>query len=439
MKSTRRYSSSATTLLMAVACGYAPAALAAQAVKTSDLIASLGINTHLNYTDGTYADYRRVIADLNYLGIHHLRDATPDPFGGVPYMNYVTALDAVANAGNRFDFVTSPSLDLGISLDQIATVERAHPGAVFAVEGPNEINNNPVSYNGQNGNAGATAYQRDLYSAVHASPVLQHAAVYYYTGFDDAHRLTGLADFANCHPYSAQGQQPDARIAAEFRKQFTFTPPYPKVITEAGYFDVPSSRDGVDDATQAKNTLNLYMDAFAQGVSETYVYQLLSAYPDHRSDTQSGLFRINHSPKPAAVAIHNLTTILADRGKRDFHPASLDDSVTNLPATGRALLLEKSSGSFDIVLWSEPANWNDQTHQEITSPPVSVTVTMNGIRANIAVYDPTVGLRPLQRIRDARAVTINLADHPVIIEVKPIPLDVATAGGSPLSAATEAD
>ena len=435
MKSPRRYASCATVLL-AAACGFAPAALAAQAVKASDFLDTLGINTHLNYTDGTYADTKRVIADLNYLGVHHLRDATPNPFGGIPYMNYMAALDAVTDAGNSFDFLTSPGLDLGTSIDQIAAVERRHAGSVLAVEGPNEINNNPVYYNGQNGNAGATAYQRDLYRDVHASPMLQHAVVYYYTGFVNADRLTGLADFANCHPYSAQGQQPSARIAAEFTKQFTMATAYPKVITEAGYFNVPSSRDGVDDATQAKNILNLYMDAFAQNVSSTYVYQLLSAYPDHGSDTQAGLFRVDHSPKPAAVAIHNLTSILADRSKRPFHAASLDYAMADLPTTGHAFLLEKASGSFDIVLWAEPTNWDDHTHRQIANPSVSVTVTMNGVAGNLAIYDPTQGLHPLQRMRDARAVTISLTDHPVIIEVKPIDLNVATAEPRSVNAAT---
>jgi hypothetical protein len=409
----------ALALAAGFACGYAPAAKAAEAAKAADFLNSLGVATHLNYTDGTYANYESVIADLNYLGIHKLRDATPDPYGGIPYQNYITALDAVTKAGNKFDFITAPGLPLKTTLDQVGAIERLHPGSVIAVEGPNETNNNPVTYEGRDGTAAALAYQRDLYRAVHGSRLLRNVSVYYYTGFDVATTLTGLADFANCHPYSHQGEQPARRIATEFGKQFAMAPPYPRVITEAGFFDVPSAPNGVDDATQAKDTLNLYMDAFAQGVTLTYVYQLVSAYPNQFSDTQSGMFRIDHSPKPVATAVHNLTTILADDGRGAVKPASLDYSVAAMPVTGHSRLLEKSSGVFDIVLWSEPVNWNDRTHRPVGVSQTAVTVTMSGTAGNVAVYDPLVGTKPVARAQHVTDITVALRDHPLIIEVRP--------------------
>lgn len=427
MPSTPRLSYLALTLAFGLACGYATHAQAAQAVKASDFLHSLGVNTHLNYTDGTYADYDAVIEDLNYLGIHRLRDAAPDPYGGIPYLNYMTALDAAATAGNKFDFITWPGIPLATTLDQIGAVERLHPGSVIAVEGPNEINNGGVTYHGRHGTAAAIAYQRDLYRMVHSDSLLRNVAVYYYTGLDIASTLTGLADFANCHPYSYQGQQPARRIASEFAKQFTMAPPYPKVITEAGYFDVPSVLSGVNDTTQAKNTLNLYMDGFAQGVAITYVYQLVSAYPNQSNDTQSGMFRIDHSPKPVATAIHNLTTILADDGKGRFRPAPLDYSVTGMPLTGHSILLEKSSGVFDIVLWAEPTDWNDHKHQPITAAQTPVTLTMTGTAGNIAVYDPMLGSKPIKTESKATELTVALTDHPIIIEVRPTRDRVLTA------------
>jgi hypothetical protein len=413
-------SSLAAMLAAGLICGGGPGARAAQAVKAKDFLGSLGIATHLNYTDGTYSDYESVIKDLNYLGIHKLRDATPDPYGGIPYLNYITALDAVTEAGNKLDFITSPALPLSVSLDQINAVERLVPGSVIAVEGPNEINNNPVSYHDRHGTIAALAYQRDLYHAIRSSRLLHNAAVYYYTGLDVATTLTGLADFANCHPYSHQGEQPARRIASEFGKLFTMAPPYPKVITEAGFFDVPSMPNGVDDATQAKDTLNLYMDAFAQGVTATYVYQLVSAYPNQGSDTQSGLFRIDHSPKPVATAIHNLTTILADDGRGTVEPGSLDYSVAAMPVTGHSLLLEKASGVFDIILWSEPTNWNDRTHKPVAVAQTSATIVMSGTAGNVAVYDPLVSSTPIARKRNVNELTVELRDHPVVIEVQPM-------------------
>src|SRR3954454_1166592 len=264
------------------------------AARVDEFVASLGVNTHLNYADGTYANYANVIADLAYLGIHQLRDATPNPNGGVPYQHHVIATNAVAAAGNRFDFITSPGQSLTTTLAQIDSIAKAYPGAIIAVEGPNETNNSPVTYNGLTGSAAAIAYQTDLYAAVHADQSLSAANVYYYTGLDVAASIAGLADFANGHPYARNGLQPSASIESDFTQYFQMTPPYPKVITESGYFDVPAANNGVDDATQAKNTLNLILDGFNQGVSITYIYQLLSAYPDNSEDTQYGLFRIDN-------------------------------------------------------------------------------------------------------------------------------------------------
>jgi hypothetical protein len=418
MPSTRSYPYLGLALAAGL-CAYAPGARAAQAVTAADFLSSLGVATHLNYTDGTYANYQYVIADLKYLGIHRLRDATPDPYGGIPYRNDIAAIDAVASAGNRFDFITFPDLPLDISLDQIDMIERLHPGSIIALEGPNETNNNPVTYGGQHGTVAALAYQRDLYEAVHSSRLLHNVAVYYYTGFDVATRLTGLADFANCHPYSHQGEQPAARIAAEFGKRFTLPLPYPRVITEAGFFDVPAAPNGVDDATQAKDTLNLYLDGFAQGVTATYVYQLVSAYTDQGSDTQSGMFRMDHSPKPVATAVHNLTTILADGGGHPVAPGSLDYALAGMPASGHSLLLQKSSGTFDIVLWSEPANWNDRAHKPVSVTQTPVTITMSGAASHVALYDPLVGSRPIKIERHVNNLVVELLDHPVIIEVRP--------------------
>jgi hypothetical protein len=40
---------------------------------------SLGVNLHIEYTDGKYADATQVLQDLQYIGIHNVRDYIPDP------------------------------------------------------------------------------------------------------------------------------------------------------------------------------------------------------------------------------------------------------------------------------------------------------------------------------------------------------------------------
>jgi hypothetical protein len=389
------------------------------AARVTGFLDSLGVNTHLNYTDGAYINYASVISDLAYLGIHQLRDATPDPANTGSYQHHVTALNAVAAAGNAFDFITSAGKPLGVSLAQISAIAAAHPGSIVGIEGPNEINNEPVTYQGLKGSAAAIAYQRDLFAAVNANPNLSAVPVYYYTGLDVAPTISGLADYANTHPYAYNGAQPSARVDSDFINLFKMTPPYPKVITETGYFNVPTANDGVDDATQAKNTLNLILDAYNQGVSITYIYQLLSAYPNNSADTQYGLFRIDHSPKPVATAIHNLTTILSDTGGTPFQPGQLDYAVCGLPASGNTFLMQKSTGAFELAVWAEPQNWNNATHTPINVMPSDVTVSLGATYETVNVYDPTQSASPIQTFSDVSSLQLDVTDHPLIIEINP--------------------
>src|SRR5438094_254597 len=101
------------------------------AARVGGFVSSLGVNTHLNYTDGAYANTANVIADLNYLGIHDIRDATPYPYGGAPYQQDVASLNAVAAAGGKIDFIATPGMSLQTTLGQIDAIAQAHPGAIM--------------------------------------------------------------------------------------------------------------------------------------------------------------------------------------------------------------------------------------------------------------------------------------------------------------------
>jgi hypothetical protein len=397
--------------------------------QTRDFLRSLGVNTHLEYTDGTYANYPRVIADLDYIGIHRLRDGTPAPAGGVPYANYITALHAAALAGNHFDFIASPGQPLATTLTVIETAQARDPGSVVAVEGPNEINNAPPTYRGLHREIAARAFQRDLFAAVHASPSIAHARVYLYTGGIplSAARVMTMADAANQHPYPVQSNQPGQHIQNAFAEMFG-RGSYSKVITEIGYYSQPGNPGGggVDETVQAKGTLNLLLDAFAQGVETTYLYQLLSAYPDAKTnaDTAFGLFRLDNTPRPAALALHALTTILADTPKETgARPAStvaprvVVEALRGLPTIGHHLLLEKRPGVYDLVVWAEPAFWDNTAHRAILVPPTKVEVALGAKARTVKVFDPLIGPAAIASKAATRLVTIEITDHPVVVEI----------------------
>jgi hypothetical protein len=392
------------------------------AIRVGDFLASLGVCVHMGHTDGAYANVTQAIEDLDYLGIHQLRDAAPIPGGGISYRNHRDAITALTRAGNKFAFTVGAGQPIAVSLGQIAEIEEAHHGSVIAIEGPNEIDHWPVSYAGMTGDEAGRAFQRDLYAAVKSNRTLSHLPVYYFTGGSkiDLWDQKGLADYANGHPYPYHGEAPGPRIVGEFQSHFSM--PYPRVITEAGYFNQSNSpgRSGVDDAVQAKLTLDLLLSAFAQGVSKTFLYQLRTAYPDKGgADADYGLFNLDNTPKPVATAIHNLTAILAEpsTAAAEFAPDKLRYALTGMPATGNSILLQRSRSVFVLLVWAEPTIWNESARTSVVPSTTVATVNLGTTVQLVQLFDPLLSTSPTRTYHYVRALPIDVVDHPIVLKI----------------------
>jgi hypothetical protein len=205
--------------------------------------------------------------------------------------------------------------------------------------------------------------------------------------------------------------------------QAAVDPGKPFAITETGYHTLTGSegREGVDEMTQAKLLLDTYADAAQLGSKATDVYSLLDAYPDPSGTDQGahyGLFRFDNSPKPAATAIHNLTSILQDSGpdSSSFSAGSLAYSVTGLPDTGHTELTEKSSGAFQVMIWNEPPVWDPRSDQPIANSSNSVTVDLGQNFQMVQVFDPLQSADAVQILHNVSALSLNLSDHLLVVQ-----------------------
>lgn len=391
------------------------------ATRASDFLGTIGINTRLSYVDGDYANATNVLASLQYLGIGHVRDSGVwDRWVGQ------SGYDKLATAGIRFDMVIQTNRSPDDFIEQVAAFALRHPGAVSSIEGPNEINLLPPTYNGLTGVAAGQAIVDRMGALADASVSLGQTKLFDLTGA----RVASAAELQNVHLYSRNGSQPSAMIDQAVATRAALAPDKPLVITEIGYHTGVGnlSWEGVDELTQAKLTLNLLLDAEQQGVSQTYLFQLFDAYIDPVGtgiDRNMGLFDHGFAPKLAAVALHNLTTILADYGpgSNSFELSNFDYDVGNLPVTGESLLFEKSNGAFDIVIWAEPDIWDQDNDRPIAIAPTASTVAFGGLRYDVRLFDPLVSDQPIATYTDVTSVIVSVTDHPIIIEV--------TAVGSP--------
>ena len=363
-----------------------------------------------------------------------------------------TFLDLHEQTGVRFSWgLVSGGSDIK---KLIATAKPiAAAGALLAFEGNNEPNNWGVTYQGEKGGGKAPSWmavaklQSDMYAAVKADPDLKGYPVWsitengaerdnfgmqFLTIPQGADTLmppgTKFADYANVHNYIYHGNSPHlmdnktwnaadpssackvdglyGNYGVTWAKHFkgysdTELLTLPRVTTETGC----TINKEITEDIQGLNILSMYLDQFKRGYSYTSVY-LLRDRTDESGNQTFGLYRRDYTPRKAAIYLHNLTTILADKGTAT-NAGKLDYSITNQPETVHDMLLQKSDGTMVLMVWDERISGTD-----------NVTVKLGGTQGTVNLYDPTIGTEVTQSLRTVDVVNLTLSDHPIIIEIK---------------------
>jgi hypothetical protein len=394
-------------------------------------LSSLGVNTHVDQgvSGGTY------IAPLRYLGIRNIRDSGRH-WPQIQLINRQT--------GVRLDLISGEDLEATISTGK----SLAASGALMAFEGPNEPNNFPITYKGQPGGgavswAPVAQFQEALYRAVKSTSDLQNYPVFAVSEAGAETDNVGLqfltiptgagvtfpdgtkyADYANPHNYVSSTRKIYVENQAWNAADPTLNGPWdglyaeygitwrhhfqgysnellqmlPRVTTETGWDSVSIG----GERTQGTVLVNTYLAQFKRGWRYTFIYQLRDG---EGGGGYAGLFNSNSTPKLSATYIHNLTTILADK-MPVASPGSLNYSVIDQPATVHDLLLQKSNGIYELVIWDENVKGSDK-----------VAVKLGSTFAEVNVYDVTVGTSPTQTFTNVDSVSLNLSDHALIIEI----------------------
>ena len=411
------------------------------ALTPAEFIDTEGVNTHINYVDGAYRDVDRVIADLAYLGIRNIRDSLV-----VPGHDAVPGFDTyarVASAGIRFLLVVggeaakghpSPMPSLFTRLAFARDLLAYRPGSVTALEGPNEINNWPITFEGlgpPHELEAALAFQRELYTAAHtAFPSLAHGLpVYYLTGYGagpipvgpDPLRVPDLANFNTQHPYPNHGEPPARALARARALPNTTDPEEPAVYTETGY-STNGGRDGVDADVQGKYTIDLLLDAAEQGIARTYIYELLDAYPtgSPQGNGGFGLFDPTGAPKPAARFIHAMNVILARCTTGLVAADRPEVTVASLPHTAHQLAFRTADGLL-LALWDEPRLWDPALGTRLQVAPRSVDVAVASPGAwRLTLFDPEHGSDSVET-KIAQTLQVTLGDHALFVRIERMP------------------
>jgi hypothetical protein len=257
-----------------------------------------GVNVHLSQGDSE----TQIIADTAFLGVADLRDHALTSDTSQAQVNAVYDL---ASKGYRFDFITGG--DLIDTLAQLDSLESTYPGTVRAIEGPNEINNFAVAAcPGRLPRTTAlldcvVAYQRALYAAVKADPLLAHVPVLVFTDNPYPAGVAGI-DAGNLHPYPTKRDYDAGLPMLEkvLTRAANANPGKPLWVTETGVSRVSGylAREEASALTAIVTKEALF------SVDAIYVYELLD------TDNSWGLFDADGTARPAAAAY---ATIVAAR------------------------------------------------------------------------------------------------------------------------------
>lgn len=400
-------------------------------ISNDTFLSSLGVNTHVSqgYNPGSY------VQPLRYLGIRNIRDSERN-LRGLLLLHEQTGIRVDLQGDNVSEVIA-------------AAKALAKAGALLAVEGPNEPNNFLITYKGKQG-GGTTGnwvpvaeLQKDLYSAVKTDPELKQYPVFHVSeGGAETDNVglqfltippgaktllpegTQFADYANPHNYVSgirigyvddqawQAADPTldsywdglyVEYGRTWRRHF---PGYsnaelqvlPRVTTETGW----EAATVEQERTQGTVLVNTYLAQFKRGWRYTFIYQLGEG---EGGGGNHGLFHENWTPKLAATYIHNLTSILDD----DIPvatPGKLDYSIANQPPTVHDLLLQKSSGVFQLVVWGEKVTGAN-----------NITVNLGSTQATVKIYDTTVGVAPIQTLTNVASIPLTITDHAIIVEI----------------------
>ncbi len=417
------------------------------AIPAADFLASVGICT-------TFPDrgqpLPKTIEMVRYAGFRWVRGGIEGLSESGP-TTVQTYLDLHRATGVRFSWGLVSG---GTDLDKLlATARRlAAADALLAFEGNNEPNNWGVTYRGEQGGGRAPSWlavaklQRDLYEAVKGDPALKKYPVWSISeGGAEVDNVglqflnipagagtllpagTRFADSANVHNYiyhpNSSGlddnktwNAADPTSACKVDGLFgnygvTWAKHFrgyseaelrtlPRVTTETGC----TVEGRVTEEIQALNLLSMYLDQFRRGWSHTCVY-LLRDRTDEAGNQSFGFFRRDFTPRKAAVYLHNLTAILDDRGRLS-KPGRLSYTIPDQPATVHDMLLQKSDGTFFLVVWGERVKGADD-----------VVVRLDKAYPRLVVYDPTIGAEPLRTHPASGTLKLTLSDHPLIVAI----------------------
>ncbi len=393
--------------------------------RSDDFIDTIGINAHLDVPSNVYIE-----APIGQLGIRHLR-SNVEP--GV-MATLQARLDALhADYGATVNLVCDST-----SYTPAQYQSLLHDVTFESIEGLNEPDVvGPRSYKGLTDNwvtqsyPATLAYQQDLFTAVNndtatsAKAILSPAMA---NPSNSSYLRSVAADYISMHSYPAQ-QMPSGNFLASYAiagAQLMATPGGATmriVATETGYKSGASLGD-ISGTAARKYIPRMFAEYFRLGIARTYLFEMM----DVAGEYDFGILDSSLNPKPAYYAVQNLISLLHEStwnagtaswvAPATFNPGLLDYTISSDNANVHHVLLQKSNGKIDLLLWQEVPSFDLTSFNDIANPTVPVSVTVNLTIASASLYQLN-STTPVATYSNVATFNLNIPDEVVILEMTP--------------------
>lgn len=435
-----------------------------QARKAEDFVQSVGVGGQFAEGKGPYAANMPALKDaMRELGVLYYRTSA------VGSRAATVADDLYRSLGMRGVFHVSKwdgkkanGPLMGSAAGVIDTVTANGTAAIFAFEGPNELNQGGPS----NWPQLLRDYQKEIYTTVRSNPRFQGilvAAPTLVTNTDNpkpSERLGTISDridIGAMHDYVPDGGATESRFrpSAAMLRANNFGGG-PILVTETGVCtewkmvkELSPSQKCVSQKAQAKYLPRNLLDKFEEYPgNKAFIFELLerqapaegareaaaeSGGGRRRGESSGGdgwwgwgIIDSNLNRKPAFYAVRNLISLLKDSGA-SFEPGALDYTVKGAgkgAGGARQVLVQKQDGRFYLMLWQPVRSFDKDSNTDIDPSPAEVALNL-GQPANLKIYKPTpidgttpeAALQPVETHSGVTSVDLRVPDHVLVVEI----------------------
>ena len=390
-----------------------------QARSAYSFVDSVGVNTHLHYTDTVYGKFDSLIKPkLAALGVKHVRDGV--------YTYKAAKRDSFYYRRMRELGVNATLItDFGDDYSKLDDVYDWLDGRVAGFEGVNE----PDLSGRSDWVAQTKASQKALYNAVNADaatkhvPVLGPSVVWSMSKVGD---LSSYMDYGNAHPYPG-GRMPAWSAYGNSQKRTLeragiLSADKPVMATEAGYHNALNTTDthpATSERSAAAYTPRLLLEHFELGVPRTFLYELIDLRADSsrsKRDRHFGLLRNDGSEKPSYRALKNLLGILAE--DKNHKPGSLSYNVTGSKDLN-SVLLQKGDGTFYLALWRSVSNFDTKARRDLSVSAEKVRVQLAKKPSSLTLHSFNTDGNISSSVKTGTDLGLELKDRLLIVEIRP--------------------